>query len=149
MAYTAPTAAELKAMYPAFAAVPDDTVSAYIVRANRMVDSTWTEGDYADAIMLLACHLMTLTGLGAGAEAQVNAQGMAGFKTIRSGQLTLERGSGAGDGSNVPDEWSGSVYGRQFYWLLKRNKPAVAVAGGTTVTGDGWGPTLPYPAAWF
>lgn len=148
MAYTAPTPAELKVMYPAFAAVDDERMQLFIIRANRMVDTSWTEGDYADAIMLLACHYMTLAGLGTGAEAEVNANGMAGFKSIRSGQLTLDRGAGNGTGGDVPDEWSGSTYGKQFWWLLKRNRPAVAVAGGAIVD-RGWNPVMPYPAAWY
>lgn len=121
MAYTAPTAAQIKALYPAFAAVPDVTVEAYIVRANRMVDTTWTEGDYTTAIMLLACHLMTVDGLGTSNDAK-----MGGFSMIRSGQLTLQRASGADGG--VPDAYSGSSFGRQFYALLRLNKPGGAVA---------------------
>lgn len=137
MAYTAPTATELKAKYPAFAAVADDTVTLYIVDANRMVDETWTEGDYATAIMLAACHLMVLSGIGAGAEAQVNAQGLSGFQSIRSGSLSLSRGS-ASDSGGVPKDLAGSVYGQQFYYLLKKNRPAIAVAnGGAPAIGEG------------
>lgn len=135
MAYTAPTASQLKAKYPAFAAVPDETVTPYIVDGNRMVDATWTEGDYQTAIMLAACHLMVLSGIGAGAEAQVNAQGLAGFQSIRSGSLSLTRGSTSGT-DGVPKDLAGSTYGQQFYYLLKKNRPAVAVAnaGGASLS---------------
>ncbi len=69
MPYTAPTADQLQAMFPAFAAVADVTVDLYIVRGNRNVDASWTEGDYQNAIMLAAAHYMVLSGIGAGAVA--------------------------------------------------------------------------------
>ena len=145
MAYTIPTPAALKAMYPAFAAVPDVTVQAHIDKAARSVDTSWTETDYSDAIMLLACHNMVLAGLGTGAEAQVNAQGMAGFTTIRSGNLTLQRAAtsqGGGSGGDAPQPWNGTQYGIEFYWLLRRNKPPMAVASGPVQVGyvSGWPP---------
>lgn len=149
MAYNAPTAADLKAKYPAFANVPDATVALYITDAGRLVDASWTDGDYATGIMLYAAHLMTLSGLGAGAEAQVNAQGLAGFKSIRSGSLSLERGSTSG-ADGVPSEFAGSQYGAQFFALLKRNKPAVAVAnGGAPSLSEGYGYPLGSPARFF
>lgn len=127
MAYTVPTAADLKAMFPAFASVADETVTLYITRGNRNVDETWTEGDFANAIMLAAAHYMVLSGIGAGAEAQANAQGLSGFNLIRSGQLTLQRGSSSGS-SGVPSEWVGSVYGQQYWALLRANRPRAVVA---------------------
>lgn len=131
--YTAPSVDYLVTMFPAFAAVPAATVQTYIVRANRSVDTTWTEGDYAQAIMLAACHYMVLSGLGTGAEAESNAQGLASFNLIRSGQLTLQRGSASGS-SGVPAEWVGSTYGQQFYDLLKKNRPRGTVANGGAPT---------------
>lgn len=129
MAYTKPTPAEFKAMYPAFAAIGDDTVQLYLTKAERMVDQSWTVGDYPYGIMALAAHYMVTAGLGTGAEAEVNAQGMGSFTTIRSGQLTLQRAATSGSGGNDPyAEFSGSVYGRDFLSMLRRNKPAVAVA---------------------
>lgn len=132
MPYTAPTADQLQAKYPAFAAVTDETVDLFIVDANRMVDTTWTEGDYQTAIMLYACHLLTLAGYGTGGDAQVNAQGLAGFRSIRSGQLSLDRGS-ADANTGIPTEFSGSIYGQQFWHLLRRNRPRGAVTGGTAI----------------
>ena len=127
MAYTIPTASELKAAFPAFAAVPDATVDFWIERATRLVDQTWFEEDYTFAIMLLACHYMVGAGLGTGAEAEINAQGMSAFQTIRSGQLTLSKGATSQSDESM-GEWAGTIYGKQFYWLLRRNKPGGAVA---------------------
>lgn len=134
MTYTAPTADQLQAKFPAFAAVADETIEVWIVDANRWVDSSWMEDDYQSAIMLATCHLMTLAGLGTGADAAANANGLAGYTSIRSAQLSLQRSaSGRVDADGVPSPWNATGYGIQFYWLLKRNRPAVvtAVADGT------------------
>lgn len=150
MPYTTPTADQLQAKYPAFAAVDDAVVDLFITDANRSVDTTWTEGDYQTAIMLLACHLMTMAGHGTGGDAQVNAQGLAGFKSIRSGQLSLDRGSAADQPSGYPPQYVGSIYGQQFWNLLKLNKPGGAVTGGTNVAVPaGYYPTYPYPWPWL
>lgn len=125
--YIVPTPATLKTVFPAFASVPDATVQFWINTAATMVDNTWFETDYAMAIMLLACHYMVGVGLGTGAEAQVAAQGMAGFQTIRSGHLTLSRGMTS---RLEMGEWGSTVYGQQFYWLLRRNKPGGVAAVG-------------------
>lgn len=143
MPYTAPTAAQLKAKYPAFAAVPDATVDLYLVDAGRAVDTTWTEGDYATAIMLYACHLMVQAGLGAGSQAQAAANGLLGYKRIKSGQLDLERATKADGGAgSVPDEYAGTTYGQQYWYLLKKNRGGPRVAVVDLPTG-GWYPTIP------
>lgn len=155
--YTLPTVAWLKLMYPAFVTVPDAQVQAFIDRAGRTVTSAWDVDDYADGVLLLACHLMVLSGLGGGAEAQAYANGMSAYQSVRSGQLSLTKGSGAGSGADgVPSPWNGSQYGVQFYWLAKRNVPGVAVALADTSAvpsayakdwppGAGYG----YPGIWY
>jgi hypothetical protein len=55
------------------------------------VDTSWTEGDFGDARMLLAAHLMTLGGLGSTAEAKAVANGSGQFKVMAIGSLRLER----------------------------------------------------------
>jgi hypothetical protein len=145
MTYTLPTADQLQAAFPAFADVPDATVDFWIERAARMVDTTWMEDDYQFAIMLLACHYMVGIGLGTGAQAQANLNGMSAYQTIRSGLLTLSRGS-TSLSDTAPSPWGDTPYGVAWYWLAKRNKPAVAVAVGPTVAGDIPAP-YPYPGA--
>jgi hypothetical protein len=126
MAYVDATAADLKAAFPRFDAVPDPTVEFWLTQARRSVDQSWTEGDYAMGQMLLAAHLMTLEGLGTGAEAEAAANGASGFKTIRSGSLTLERfDKGSASGS------TGTSYGDRFAALARLNVggPRVAATG--------------------
>ncbi len=134
MAYVIPTAADLKARFPEFSTVDDAVVTARIEEATRMVDESWTEGDYATAIMLYACHIMALEGLGTGPDSQANSGQMANFQTIRSGQLTLTRKASAEAGSY--DWYCSTRYGSRFWRLLKLNKggPSVAVTDPGTVT---------------
>lgn len=127
MAWTAPTPTEFKARFPAFDAVDDDVVLSAIGEAGMQVDDTWvSEADYRLGIMLLTAHILTLDGLGTGAEAQSAASGALGFKTMKSGGLSLERFSAADNGAG-DDVLSLTTYGRRFADLLKRNIPAVAV----------------------
>lgn len=126
MAYIKPTPSDLKSRYPAFATVSDATVQSAIDEASRMVDESWTEGDYATAIMLAACHTLASDGCGTSAEAKAVATGTGQFETIRSGQLTLTRGSASTSGSSW---WAGTSWGRRFLDLLRRNKAGPRVVG--------------------
>lgn len=126
---TPATPAELKAQFPAFAAVVDATVQAWLDRAARVVDDSWIEADQKFAQMLLAAHLMTLNGLGTGAEAEMAAAGAAGFRSMRSGSLSLDRGDGSAH--KHMGEFGQTSYGRQFYPLLQANR------GGPRVTATG------------
>jgi hypothetical protein len=148
MAYDLPTPAELKLHFPAFAAVDDAVVQYNITAAARSVDQSWAEGDYTRAVELYACHLLTLAGFGTGADAQANAQGLAGFSMIRSGQLTLQKAATSGSSDDgVPPQYAGSTYGRQFWWLLRQNRPGASVTGGAVAAyPDGMYPPLGSPA---
>lgn len=136
MAYVIPTAADLKDRFPEFSTVDNAVVTARIEEATRMVDETWTEGDYATAIMLYACHIMALEGLGTGPDSQANTGQLANFQTIRSGQLTLTRGSYSHGGGDTGDWYGLTRYGSRFWRLLKQNKggPSVVVSDPGTVT---------------
>lgn len=138
MAYENPDAADLKGNFPRFAAVADETVEFWLTRARRQVDESWTEGDYQMGQILLACHLMTLQGLGTGAEAEASAQGVGDYKTIRTGSVTLERfdrDSGAATGT-----MGSTSYGRQWLELARANR------GGPRVMATG---ILPYSGGHF
>lgn len=137
--YAEPTAANLIFVYPEFAAVPKERIDYYLERAGRAVDTSWTQGDFGHARMLLAAHLMTLSGIGDTAEARSVASGASQFKSIRSGSLSLER---AGDGSG--GAFAATRYGREFKQLRFANRGgprvtnAVAIGGGGD--GDHFGP---------
>jgi len=121
------TATELKTIFPVFAAVEDATAEYWLTRAARVVDAEWPEDDRDHAQMILTAHLLTLQGLGTGAEAQAAAAGASGFKTMRSGALTLERFGESGEGG-----YDATSYGKQFKALLR------LIKGGPRVTGTGY-----------
>lgn len=123
MSYTAPTAADLKARFPAFAAVADATVTAALTDATRQVDESWIEGDFATGRILYACHLMTMDGLGATTEAKLS-----GFTSLSIGPLKLDRASTAGVSAGQLESTS---FGVRFKELRRAN------CGGARVTGQG------------
>lgn len=134
MAFVKPTPADLKLRLPEFADVADATIQTYIDMASRFVDTSWFEEDYTDAILYFAAHLMALAGIGKGPDSVGNASNMSIYQSIRSGQLTLTRGSSASN-----DAWSfnSTRYGRLFAFFLKLNKggPRVAIGNMTPVSG--------------
>lgn len=141
MAYTQATAADLKDAFAKFAAVADETVEFWLERARRMVDSSWTEDDRAFAEMLLACHYMTTEGLGAGTEAQIAAEGLGDFTSVKSGQFSFTRKEAA-SGTEAADEIASTSYGRRWLALARANR------GGARITPTGAIPTTSlYPGA--
>lgn len=137
MAYTDATASDLKAAFPRFDAVADVTVEYWLTRAQRSVDDTWTEGDYAMGQMLLAAHYMVLEGLGTGTEAELASKGMAGLKSVRSGSFAFERVDGASSRNSL----ASTSYGERFMALARVN------VGGPRVTDTGTLPTGTWPYA--
>lgn len=130
MAYTQATAASLKAAFTKFTAVADETVEFWLTRARRSVDASWTEDDRAMGEMLLACHYMTLEGLGAGTEAQIAAEGLGDFTSVKSGQFSFTRKDG-GEGSADAGSLGSTSYGRQWLTLCRVNR------GGARITPTG------------
>jgi len=131
MAYTPPTKADFIAIFPAFAAVEDAAYTFWSTRAARVVNGLQAcLADDADlAAMLITAHLLTLQGIGSGAEAEMAAQGASGFKRIKSGTIDLERAD------NTPaagmGEYGATSYGQQVWPMLK------ACVAGPRVTGTG------------
>lgn len=138
MAYTIPTAAELKALYPAFAAVPDVTINAHIGRAStQAVDTTWREVDYAIAITDYAAHTMALAGLAA--EDATAKYARAGVTGIRSGGFSAnfsDRKVAKASGGGL----DATSYGQSYKLALRRNKGGGRVIA-AAIPPDGWGPT--------
>lgn len=133
--------AALKATFPAFAAVPNDTVLFWLGRAARQVDSAWPDADRDFGRRLLACHLMTEQGLGTGAEAEMFGAGAGGFDSLKSGSLTLTRA--APNVTGATGAYGTTQYGRQFAVL------AMQVRGGARVTDTGVFPVgYPWGTAW-
>lgn len=132
MAYIPLTPAEFKTAKPQFADVPDPTVQMYIDMAGRLVDKSWTEGDYTNAWIALTCHFMTLDGLGTDAASKGFKAGAAFYSSIRSGQLTLTRYRERAAADTDFNSWLKQTPCGQYYLLLLRlNKygPRVITTG--------------------
>lgn len=130
MPYTAPPLATFASLFPAFAAATQeqyDFWSAQAVLVTEPLESCL--GDRMDlATMLATAHMLTESGIGAGAESEMAAQGMGGFKSIKSGSLSLDRGDAKGsDGAN----WSTTSYGGRLWPMLR------GCLTGPRVTGTG------------
>jgi len=120
MPYELPTADQLATRYPAFAAVPPETIDVWITDASTTaVDNSWIEDDYQPAVMAFAAHQMTRLGLGEADEAEQYAQ--KGVTSVRSGNFSASfdktRAAAASDG-----ELSSTRYGQDYERLLKRSK---------------------------
>jgi hypothetical protein len=128
MAYTTPTAAQLKARHPAFAAVPDLTVEAFITDANRDVDTTWLEADYARAIMLLACHLMVREGI-IGSSVVDGAV----VQSEKLGDASTTYAVPQQSGSSETNDFQSTTYGQQFARVRRQNVGGPLVSSIPTV----------------
>ncbi len=140
MAYTQADAETLKAKFPRFDAVDDAVVESWLTDARRRVDASWLEDDRANGEMLLACHYMTLEGLGTGTDAEIAAAGLGDFTSVKSGSFSFTRKDGSGEGAAAGSIGS-TTYGRRWASLAKANR------GGARVTPTGTVPDQPlYPS---
>jgi hypothetical protein len=114
MSYEIPSAAAFKQRHPTFAAVADGTVTSMLAEAARSVSTTWSEGDYADAIMYLAAHMIAEENSGGG----VSAASKAGpIKRVKADSVEIEYAGAAISDASL----GGSIYGRRFLALRHRN----------------------------
>ena len=125
MAFTVPTADSLKSRFPSFDALDDATIDYALAEAAAQVDDSWlSQADFTLGRLLYAAHILTVEGRGTGAEAKV-AGGLAAFKTIKSGALTLTRSDEA---EAVGGGIETTTFGKRFVRLqgLNRSGPALA-----------------------
>lgn len=107
MAYTAPTAATLKARYPAFASVPDTTVDYWLTEAAEDC-ANWADSIRARGELALAAHRMAELGVVTG--------------TIPTGVTSFKSGTfSASVSDNVASRtgYDATVYGREFKQLAR------------------------------
>lgn len=125
--YAKPTAAHLMARYPAFASVDAGTVQIWLTDAERFVDDTWLEADYAAALMALAAHNMAMIGLGTQTAAGALPAGVTRFK---SGAMDLTISDSAA-AAMARGGYDATMYGREYERLRHRSfaGPRTIVAG--------------------
>lgn len=125
------TPEEFKDLKPQFSLVPDATVQQYLDLAAMWVGDSFP-AEWADtALAAMACHLMTLDGLGTGAEAESFLSGAAQYQSVKTGNVTLTRYQSQASGQTFND-WLGSTTCGRFLWQLMRRLfagPRVAMGG--------------------
>jgi hypothetical protein len=128
MAYTEPTATTFVARFPRFTSVDDGVIGSALTEAESWVDESWAEADFTLARMLYAAHSLTLDGHGTGAESETFAAGAGGFKSMKSGGLTLDRFDRAKGSTSLET----TSYGQRYLELLRRNKGGARVTSAPT-----------------
>lgn len=134
MAYDLPTPAELKARYPAFAAVSDLTLQYWLTDAERYVDETWLEGDYKAALIAAAAHNAVRAGVAVAGSDVANMAG-AGITDFQSASLRV-RVSDEAVKAQLAGGWGTTNYGQEYFALLRKNKAGPRVVSGGTVPCD-------------
>lgn len=107
MAYTAPTPANLKARYPAFASVADATVTYWLDEAAEDC-ANWADALRARGEMALAAHRMAEQGIVTGAVP-------AGVTAFKSGTFSAS----VSDGVAARTGYDATIYGREFKQLAR------------------------------
>lgn len=130
MAYVAPTYADFIARFPIFGntdTYPQSVVEAILVEATNAIDETWLETDYKPAIMYLAAHMLATDNSSEDTDVEfgpgpsfIQSESFAGMSTTYS--------KGSTDAAGQSKIYGSTVYGRRYYVLLQKNKPAVVVA---------------------
>lgn len=122
MAYTAPTPANLKARYPAFAAVLDATVQSWLTEAATDC-AAWPDDLRARAEMALAAHRLVEVGA-------VSSAVPAGLTSFRSGEFSATVSNAVADRTG----FDATIYGREYARLRR-----IAFAGPIPA----WTPPVP------
>lgn len=110
MAYTTPTLAEFRALYPAFDAVADATVQAWLASGDTET-ARWGDDDRPSAVMLYAAHSMAEMGLGTAGAVPM------GVTSFKSGTFSAT----VSDMTASRTGFSATAYGRRYLDLMRRN----------------------------
>jgi hypothetical protein len=110
MAYSKPLLADFRIKYPAFDAVADETVQAWIDEGDTET-AGWPDTDRARAVMLYAAHRLAESGVLTGG---VSVSGVTSF---RSGTFSAQMSDSAASRTG----FDATAYGRDFLALRRRN----------------------------
>lgn len=119
MAYTPPTYTEFITRFPAFSGQDQTFVETLITEAQRVVDSSWLEADYALAIKYLVAHwLESDPATGGDASGGTGDIASESFGPISVSYAKLQSSL---SGSSL----AGTEFGRRFLEIRRGNFPAV------------------------
>ena len=125
MSITPPPAADLKARYPALAAVADATINVVMADAAQWVDDRWREADRVPAVLALTAHFLAIEGAVSG-DASSAINGPVASSKVGDVAVTFARRGGAAQGDM--SGFGETAYGQAFLRLRRRNFPPVALA---------------------
>lgn len=108
MTYAAPTLADFRDRYPAFAAVADGSVQVWLDDGDAAT-VRFAEDERARAVMLYAAHNLALQGLGAGAIP-------AGVTSFRSGSFSATLSDSAASRTG----YAATAYGRDYLLIARQ-----------------------------
>lgn len=127
MAYTAPTYADFIARFPIFGDKDQTQIEGLLVEGANNIDNTWREVDYAPAIMYWTAHMLSLDNSQEGDSVEIGGQSPIASESFGGMSLSYATGSKSSDPVSMTS-WGLTQYGRRYYALLIKNKPAVVVA---------------------
>lgn len=133
--YAKPAPGHLTARYPAFAATPAATIQYWLTDAERSVDNSWTETDYAAALMAVAAHNMALAGYGTDVSALAAVPG--GVSRLRSGSLDVSLTDAAAN-ARMTGDFTATRYGQEYQMLLRRNRAGPRVGNTGVLPAPDW-----------
>lgn len=119
--YLTPTPADFKARHPRFAAVADATVAAVLDEAARSASQGWSEGDFRDAILNLAAHILIEEGA-TGDQAGSVSNTAGAIQKIEAGDTKVTFDVAASRFTdNIGATYGNTAYGRRFADIVRRN----------------------------
>jgi hypothetical protein len=97
--------------------------------AKLQVDNSWlSQANYKFALMYLIAHLKTTDNSGEGESAVVGGAATGGIASESFGGMSISYNNGAtANNAAANSQWGSTEYGRRFYEMLKKNKPAIVV----------------------
>jgi hypothetical protein len=128
MSYDIPTLDDFRTRFPIFTQHPDPQVQMIIDEAAATIDTSWREADYKIAIMYLTAHLLAVDSSQVGDEVAVGSAGSSsGVVSSESfGGMSISYATNSAlQVAASKSTWGETEYGRRFYQLLIRNKPAI------------------------
>lgn len=106
MPYTVPTVQDFKDRFPEITAT-DPQIQSALNEGAAAVDTTWLIQDYQPAILYFAAHVLRSGQIIGGPSAGISSESFGGYSVSYRTDLGY---------------WSTTVYGNNFYRLLRRNK---------------------------
>lgn len=133
MAHTPATVTDFRGAFDfvSLAGVSDVHIEQALSRGEVRVTGWAIESDAQLGAMLYAAHELTIAGLGSGADANIHAQGLSEFQTIKSGGLTVSRTTQGGQGG-ATDSLQQTRFGKRYLQLARINVIGPRVARSIT-----------------